>query len=101
MMADLYDMFVALPDGLGTLAEVFEVWTWSQLGVHAKQVGFLNVRGYFEKLFGFLDHSVGQCFVKASQRDFAIRSDDPHDLLSKMDAKEVIYEPKWIGRAER
>lgn len=101
IMADLADMFVALPGGLGTFEEIFEVWTWSQLGVHAKPVGFLDVRDYYQLLFRFLDHAVDQGFLKPSQRDFAIRADDPGSLLDQLLGKQVVYEPKWIGRAER
>jgi uncharacterized protein (TIGR00730 family) len=92
---------VALPGGLGTFEEIFEVWTWSQLGVHAKPVGFLDMRNYYKLLFGFLDHAVDQGFLKPSQRDFAIRADDPGSLLDQLLGKEVVYESKWIGRAER
>ena len=100
-MADLSDMFVALPGGLGTLEEVFEVWTWSQLGVHSKPVGFLDVSSYFDPLFGFLDHAVTEGFLKPTQRDFAVKSCNPEALLSDLLAKEVTYEPKWIGKSER
>ena len=68
MMADLADGFVALPGGLGTLEEFFEVLTWAQLGLHGKPCGLLDIDGYFDGLLKFLDHSVGEGFVKAEHR---------------------------------
>ncbi|MBK6407989.1 MAG: TIGR00730 family Rossman fold protein, partial [Holophagales bacterium] len=56
LMAELSDAFVALPGGIGTLEEVFEAWTWAQLGLHAKPCGLLNVAGYYDGLIAFLDH---------------------------------------------
>src|SRR3954464_8084735 len=64
-MAELADAFVALPGGLGTLEELFEVATWSQLGLHDKACGVLNVRGYYDGLAAFLDHAVGEGFLRA------------------------------------
>ena len=101
VMADASDAFVALPGGLGTLEETFEVWTWSQLGVHAKPVGFLNIEGYFDKLFAFLDHTVEEGFVKSKHRHLAIRSSDPNDMLDQFAVAETTYEPKWINKPER
>ena len=101
VMADASDAFVALPGGLGTLEETFEVWTWSQLGVHAKPVGFVNVEGYFDKLFAFLDHTVEEGFVKSKHRHLAIRSSDPNDMLDQLAVAETTYEPKWINKPER
>lgn len=68
MMAELSDAFVALPGGIGTFEELFEVWTWLQLGYHAKPVGLLNVAGYYDPLLAFLDRSVAQGFVPPAQR---------------------------------
>ena len=68
MMAERSDAFVALPGGIGTFEELFEVWTWLQLGYHAKPVGLLNVAGYFDPLLAFLDRSVAQGFVPPAQR---------------------------------
>ncbi|MBL8336055.1 MAG: TIGR00730 family Rossman fold protein [Rhodoferax sp.] len=63
MMAERADAFVALPGGIGTLEEIFEVWTWRQLGYHDKPIGLLNVAGYYDALLAFLDHSVRQQFM--------------------------------------
>ena len=72
VMAELADAFVALPGGVGTLEELFEVYTWNQLGLHAKPLGLFNVRGYFDGLARFLDHATAERFVtRAAPRDAA------------------------------
>ena len=101
MMADTSDAFIALPGGLGTLEETFEVWTWSQLGVHAKPVGFLNVNGYFDRLLAFLDHAVAEGFVTSRHRRFACVSTSPDDLITALAATDTTYEPKWIDMPGR
>src|SRR5690606_23334523 len=60
MMAERSDGFIALPGGAGTLEEIFETWTWAQLGMHQKPCGLLNIAGYYDQLAGFLDHAVDQ-----------------------------------------
>lgn len=67
-MAELADAFIALPGGLGTLEELFEVWTWGQLGYHAKPLGLLEVNGFYDPLLTFLDHLVDERFVRAEHR---------------------------------
>jgi len=101
MMADASDAFIALPGGLGTLEETFEVWTWSQLGVHAKPVGFLNVNGFFDRMLAFLDHAVDEGFIKPRHRDFICVSEDPETLLDALAATDTSYEPKWIDTPAR
>lgn len=64
LMAELSDAFIALPGGIGTLEEIFEVWTWTQLGSHAKPCAVLNIEGFYDKLLGFLDHVVDEAFLK-------------------------------------
>lgn len=64
-MAELSDAFIALPGGLGTLEELFEVWTWGQLGYHNKPLGLLDVNGFYSKLDEFLDHLVSERFVRS------------------------------------
>ena len=83
-MADLADAFVALPGGLGTLDELFEIWTWAQLGIHAKPIGLLNVLGYFDPLLAFLDRTVEEGFVRPEHRATAAVDDDPARLLDRM-----------------
>ena len=76
MMAELADAFVALPGGLGTLEELFEVWTWGMLGLHAKPYGLLNVGGYYDPLIAFLDHARDEGFVRPrSARCFTVDTD--------------------------
>jgi hypothetical protein len=72
MMADLADGFIALPGGLGTFEEFFEVWTWGQLGLHAKPCGLLDVCGYFRHLIQFLDHAVDERFLRQENRDLLL-----------------------------
>jgi len=83
-MADLADAFVALPGGLGTLDEWFEIWTWAQLGIHHKPLGLLNIEGYFDPLLAFLDRAVAEGFVHPEHRAMAAVDDDPARLLDRM-----------------
>lgn len=94
-MAELSDAFIALPGGLGTLEELFEVWTWGQLGYHHKPLGLLEVNGFYEKLSGFLDHIVGEGFVRAPHRDMLQISDSPASLLDALDAWKPSVADKW------
>jgi uncharacterized protein (TIGR00730 family) len=81
VMAELADAFVALPGGLGTLEELFEVWTWKQIGLHSKLCGVLNVGGYYDPLIAFLDHACVEGFVRTAQRVSLSVSSDPGELL--------------------
>lgn len=94
-MADLADGFVALPGGAGTLEEWFEVFTWAQLGYHAKPCGLLNVNGFFDPLIAMLDHTITQGFMNKIYRDMIIIASDPKTLLEKMDAYHPNYATKW------
>lgn len=80
-MAELADAFLALPGGSGTLEELFEIWTWAQLGLHTKPVGLLNVNGYFSQLVGFLDHMVEQEFLRPAYREMLFIESDLNRLL--------------------
>jgi uncharacterized protein (TIGR00730 family) len=84
MMAERADAFLALPGGIGTFEELFEVWTWRQLGYHDKPLGLLNVDGYYDALLSFLDQSTAQGFVQAAQRVLLEASNDPAGLLSRL-----------------
>lgn len=84
LMADLANGFVALPGGAGTLEELFEVWTWAQLGLHRKPCGLLNVNGYFDALGEFLDHATSEGFLRAEHRAMLMMETDPAVLLDRL-----------------
>jgi uncharacterized protein (TIGR00730 family) len=84
LMMSLSDAYIALPGGIGTLDELFEVWTATQLGVEAKPFGLLNVQGYFDQLLGFLDHAVAQGFLREQHRRQLKLHDDPAALLRQL-----------------
>ncbi len=98
-MAELADAFVALPGGVGTLEELFEVYTWNQLGLHAKPLGLFNVRGYFDGLVRFLDHAVAERFVTRAHRAMLLVGEDLGELLDGLAGWEAPAQPKWIDRA--
>jgi len=81
MMAERSDTFIALPGGIGTFEELFEVWTWRQLGYHDKPLGLLNVAGYYDGLVGFLNHSVASGFMGEWQMGLLHASADAEALL--------------------
>lgn len=81
MMAERSDAFIALPGGIGTFEELFEVWTWRQLGYHDKPIGLLNVGGYYDTLLGFLGQTVTHGFVSEPQRALLEVATDPVALL--------------------
>tara|TARA_R110000782_G_scaffold247564_3_gene334366 strand:- start:930 stop:1469 length:540 start_codon:yes stop_codon:yes gene_type:complete len=85
VMMDLSDGFIALPGGLGTQEELFEVLTWAQLGLHTKPCGLLNVEGYYDKLCAFLNHAVGEQFVKTHHREMLLVENSPEKLLTLME----------------
>jgi uncharacterized protein (TIGR00730 family) len=83
MMAELSDAFVALPGGAGTLEELFEVWTWAQLGLHTKPVALLDVDGYYDHLIRMIDHMVAEGFLKPPYRRMLLVDDDLDRLLDR------------------
>ena len=83
LMAELADAFVTLPGGAGTLEELFEVWTWAQLGLHAKPVALLDVDGYFTHLIRMVDHMVEEGFLKPPYRDMLLVDHDLDRLLTR------------------
>ena len=97
LMAELADGFVALPGGIGTLEEFFEIWTWAQLGMHDKPCGLLNVAGYFDPLLEFLDRAVAEKFVREVHRKMVIVESDPSALLARFEAYEPPRVVKWIN----
>jgi uncharacterized protein (TIGR00730 family) len=85
-MAELADAFVALPGGLGTLEELFEVATWAQLGLHVKPCGLLNVLGYYDGLAGMLDHAVAERFLRPENRAIITVEADPGAMVDALAA---------------
>jgi uncharacterized protein (TIGR00730 family) len=100
LMADLSDAFIALPGGLGTLDETFEMLTWTQLGYHRKPSALLDVNGYFERLAAFLDHAVEERFVTAAHRGMLIIERDPDAVLDRLATMPVPNVSKWMDRTE-
>lgn len=84
MMADLSDGFIAMPGGIGTLEELFEVFTWSQLGLHDKPIGLLNVNGFYDGLITFLEHVVSERFLKAEQASLLVHASEPVALVDRL-----------------
>jgi uncharacterized protein (TIGR00730 family) len=89
MMAERADAFLALPGGIGTFEELFEVWTWRQLGYHDKPVGLFNVDGYYDELIRFLDKTVAQGFVQPAQRELLQVGREAGELLARLDGLAV------------
>jgi uncharacterized protein (TIGR00730 family) len=98
LMADLADGFIALPGGLGTFEEFFEVLTWAQLGLHAKPCGLLDVCGYFRHLIEFLDHAVEERFLRQENRNLLLWATEPDKLLDLFEKYRPSHVPKWIDR---
>lgn len=96
MMYRLADGFVALPGGTGTLDEMFEVFTWNQLGYLQKPFGLLNVEGYFDHLAAFLAHTVAERFVKAEHLDMLLVDAHAESLLHRLRTAPHIFQDKWI-----
>ena len=98
MMAELADGFIAMPGGIGTFEEFFEIVTWAQLGFHSKPCALLNVNGFYDPLLGLVDHAIEERFIKASQRRILIVEAESRALLHHMEHQHVPVEPKWIGK---
>lgn len=94
MMSDLADGFIALPGGTGTLDEIYEQWTWAQLGIHQKPCAFLDVKGYYQPLFAMIEMMLQKGFIKETYAEMLIRSDNILDILTQF----KHYQPpkrKW------
>lgn len=98
MMAELSDGFIALPGGFGTIEEILEIITWSQLGMHQKPCGLLNVCHYYDKLINFLDHAVSEHFIKKIHRSIVLVEDCPDALLDKFEKYKAPEVVKWIDQ---
>ena len=101
LMADLSDAFVALPGGFGTLEEFCEVVTWTQLGLHAKPCGILNVLGYYSPLLAMFDHAVEERFLKTENRALVLARESPADLLQALEEWRPARVEKWLSRETR
>lgn len=96
-MAELSDGFVALPGGLGTYEELFEIWTWAQLGWHRKPCGVLNAAGFYDKLVAFLDGATDAEFLKTEHRAMLVVEREPDRLIDRFEAYAAPTVAKWIG----
>jgi uncharacterized protein (TIGR00730 family) len=101
LMADLSDAFVAMPGGFGTLEEFCEVLTWSQLGLHAKPCGILNVRGYYTPLLAMFDHAVEERFLKPENRGLVLARESAAELLRALEEWRPTHVEKWLDRETR
>ena len=93
MMAERADAFLAIPGGIGTLEELFEVWSWRQLGYHHKPIGILSVEGYFDGLIGFLSHATERGFIGAAQQQLVQHGSDVNGLLSGLAQEAGVQKP--------
>jgi len=100
LMADLSDAFLAMPGGFGTLEEFVEAVTWSQLGLHRKACGLLNVCGYYDGLLGLFDHAVAERFLRPENRALILAESDPERLIDRLLAHQPPYVEKWFDRAQ-
>jgi hypothetical protein len=86
MMAELSDGFIAMPGGIGTMEEFFEVLSWAQLGIHRKPCGLLNTGGYYDPLIAFLDHAVEHGFLRQKHRALLILANEAPEILTRFEA---------------
>jgi len=99
-MAELADGFIALPGGMGTLEELFEVYTWTQLGLHSKPLGLLDVRGYYGRLAAFLDHAVTERFVTPEHREMLVVEQRAEAMIEAFRRWRPPVRTKWIDRSQ-
>jgi uncharacterized protein (TIGR00730 family) len=95
MMAAIADGFIAMPGGFGTIEEIIEVLTWGQLRFHDKPCGLLNVRGYFDQLLAFFDHTQAEGFLKPENRSMLLFDDDPAGLIQQFERYTAPHIDKW------
>lgn len=100
LMAELADAFIAMPGGVGTFEEFFEVVTWTQLGLHRKPCGLLNVGGFYTPLAAFIDQAVTEGFIRPVHRAAIVVDSDPASLLDTLATIQLPSVPKWIDRSE-
>ncbi len=100
MMAELSDAFIAMPGGFGTYEELFEALTWTQLGLHKKPCGLLNVAGFYDPVVRFIDHAVAEQFIRPQHRAALLVEQDPARLIDALESVTLPEVPKWIGLQE-
>jgi uncharacterized protein (TIGR00730 family) len=100
LMAELSDAFIALPGGYGTFEEFCEVLTWTQLGLHRKPCGILNVEGYYDPLLALFDHALAEQFVKPVHREMVLSGNNPAWLVSSLLEYKLSWVDKWIDRKQ-
>ncbi len=100
LMAELADGFIALPGGIGTLEELFEILTWAQLGIHNKPCGLLNIDGYYDLLIGFLDHVLAEQFVKKHHHALLMVEKNPDALLERFANYQPPAAKHWVSKNE-
>jgi len=100
LMAELSDAFIAMPGGIGTLEELFEVMTWSQLGFHDKPIGLLNVNGFYDGLLTFLTHTKTQGFLRSNHLDILLSAAGPEQLLQRLRAYIPVQTRKWLDNKD-
>jgi uncharacterized protein (TIGR00730 family) len=98
LMADLSDAFIAMPGGFGTLEEFCEIVTWSQLGLHVKPCGLLNVVGYYSPLLAMFDQAVNERFLRQENRQLVIARESTGDLLRALEEWQPVAVEKWLDR---
>ena len=96
MMAELADAFIALPGGFGTFEEFCEAVTWTQLGLHRKRCGLLNVDGFYDPLLAMMERAVEDDFIRHEGRDIVVADDDPARLLDRLAAAWDGPREKWL-----
>jgi uncharacterized protein (TIGR00730 family) len=99
-MAELSDGFIAMPGGIGTFEELFEIWTWGQLGIHSKPLGLLNIAGFYDPLASFLDGTVDAGFLKQTHRAMAMTDTEPATLLDRMEQYVPAATIKWVEKEQ-
>lgn len=99
LMAELSDGFIALPGGVGTLEELFEVWTWGHLGLHGKPCALLDVDGFYARLSQFLDHVDQEGFLRQGVRDMLLIDDNPDTLIARMGRYRAPKTPRVLTLA--
>lgn len=100
LLAEMADAFIALPGGLGTLEELFETWTWAQLGVHHKPVGLLDVGSYWQPLVTMLDHIEAEGFLRGKPNEWLVIDDDPTRMLDRIATFDPPHARKWLRMGE-